>query len=162
MLDLTTISDTELLELKKRLSFSQLARRFSVSTETMKRKFKKINSEKDAENTVDAIDKLLEVAADVPVGFCRQQIHSAISQIREHSAKRFTVDQKKSQILKCVEEGEAETRGIVARLGYERSEIEKLLDELIEEKRLYRRERGSHYNKGRKTKYLYFIDTKKK
>lgn len=151
----TTISDAELLELKARLSFQQLSLKFGVSAPMVKRRIKKINSINEAVETLSVIEKLNELIHDVPVGYCRQELYSTIARIREHS-KNFSDEQKKSQILVLLQNGESEISEIERKLKFPRIEIESLLESLIVEDRVYKNKRGSHQNKGRKTKELYF------
>lgn len=151
----TTISDNELLELKGRLSFQQLSLKFGVSVGVVKRRIKKIRSIEEAVETLSLIQKINELIHDVPVGYCRQELYSTISRIREHS-KNFTKEQKKSQILILLRNGESEISEIEKKLKFPRIEIELLMEDLILEDKVYKNKRGSHQNKGRKTKELYF------
>lgn len=151
----TTISDAELLELKARLSFQQLSLKFGVSAPMVKRRIKKIRSIDEAVETLNLIETLNELIRDVPVGYCRQELYSTIARLREHS-KNFSDEQKKSQILVLLENGESEISEIEKKLKFPRTEIEALLENLIVEDRVYKNKRGSHQNKGRKTKELYF------
>lgn len=154
-LNWNNILDKELLELKSRLSSQQLSLKFDVSVGVVKRRIKKINSIKEAVETLNVIEHLQNLIHDVPVGYCRQELYSAIARIREHS-KNFNSEQKKSQLLVLLKNGESEIAELEKKLRFPRIEIESLLEDLISDGKAYKNRRGSHGNKGRKTKELYF------
>lgn len=153
--DWNNISNDALLDLKAKMSFGQISHKFSVSVATVKRRIKKIRSIEEAVETLNIIQRVTEMIHEVPVGYCRRELYLAISRMREHS-KTFSDQQKKAQILFLLKNGECEISEIEKKLKFPRIEIESLLESLIDEDRVYKNKRGSHQNKGRKTKELFF------
>jgi IS30 family transposase len=154
------LTNIELLNLKAKLSYAQISVKFAVHINTVKRRIKRLNQKMKSEKSIVAICRLKSLASQIPPGTCRNEIYTAVKNIVESNAK-MPDNVKKHQILFCLKNGKNEIIQIVKATGFDRSEAEKLLKEMITEKTVTGSTRGSHGNKGRKLKFLYF-DTEKK
>lgn len=155
------LTNLELIELKRKKSFEHLASIFEVSVATVKRRYYKLvnpktNLEINEENSMKialAIEGINEAADLLPKGFFRQELYATCKRIRE--AMDFIG--KKKLVLAMIENGKSEIVEICETTHFHRQEVELIIADLLAEKKIYQTLRGSHANKGRKSKYLYFV-----
>lgn len=164
----------------KGYSIARLALHFNVSERTIKTRLRGISGNNQTgdllnyqnipagfavhpdDRVSDFATKLQKLEAYAPDGLCRKELQRAVNFIRtRHNVSR---EKRKSEILHSIATGGQTLEDIAADCGLNaeefvafKSELVALLDELIAERRIEKRRAGGVLNRGRKTKYYYFL-----
>ena len=137
-------------------SRQQLANRFKVDKSTIKRLLRDKEEKKDVLSFAAKLEALL---AEVPDEYCRKELNRTINFIRTHSA--MSREDKQLMILSSLETGATELEEIVDDCDFQRSdiaeEIKELLEDLVKEGLVEKRERGGILNSGAGRKYCYVL-----
>lgn len=158
----TALDAAELIRLKdeKRLSLQALANRFGVSRATMQRRLSAARGEgeKDTEVMCSAAE-LERFARTVANPVVKKEIFSLVYLLRTRHAA--SVESKKKRIIAAVELGAREIEEIADDCQMRSGEVLELLETMVAENRIEKRARGGLQNRGRKTKYHYFVSIEK-
>lgn len=150
------IPEEELQRLKneKRWSHRRLAIHFRVSESTIRRRLKTDKPERD-EKFMQFTNRLVAIAAEAPVGYCQKELLRLVHSLRIRNA--MTDSQKKNLVTGSIQSGAREVEEISEDCNFPIEETERVLELLVVERRVERRERGGVLNRGRRKKYHYTL-----
>lgn len=133
------------------LSVQEVADHFKVAKSTIKRLLRPPALDK---TVLDFTKRLEGLLSDVPDEYCAREVRRAINLMRTSGA--WSEQAKHQKVIDSIRSGARELEEISEDCFYSKVETEKLLGELVSERRVEKRAVGASQN-SRQMKYHYFL-----
>lgn len=144
----------ELLDLRSQgLSSECLAQHFGVSKATVKRRLRKAEP-RDPE-VVAFANRLAQIAAEAPPGYCRDELNRLINNLR--TLRRARAGDRADMVLESIATGAREIEEIAEDCNLTQRETFEILEKLLTENRVCKQPRGGIQNRGCKMKFHYLL-----
>lgn len=132
-----------------------LARRFSVSKATIKRRLRKAKNNQTENQIISFAAKLAKLAAESPDGFCRREVFKLVNSLRTKHA--LSAEKKSEIILGFLRDGGTifEADEIAAETGLSQSDVIGLLEGLTEKGLVIKQKQLRAGRRGRTRSFFY-------